>query len=162
MSRMAKTKSPTRTDSEPECSIERCLLVLSDRWSFLIMREALMADIERFADFQARLGIAPNVLTARLESLVDAGVMTKRSYQEPGKRRRQSYHLTAAGRDLVVPLVALQQWGDEHDPPSAGPSLERLSPTGSPVRVALLDTADELVSPEELAFARPAGWVGVE
>src|ERR1700755_3153661 len=113
------TTSRTKTDrrSEPDCSIERCLLVLSDRWSFLIMRESLMAGVERFADFQRARGIAPNVLTARLESLVDAGVMTKRAYQEPGSRTRRSYHLTPAGRDLPIPLPALQQWGDEHDPP---------------------------------------------
>jgi DNA-binding HxlR family transcriptional regulator len=157
---MATTKTPKRTNSEPQCSIERCLLVLSDRWSFLIMREALMAGVERFAEFQSKLGLAPNVLTTRLESLVDAGVMTRRSYQEPGRRRRQSYHLTSAGRDLMVPLVALQQWGDEHDPPSEGPSLERRSATGAAVRVALVDDADDVVSLEELVFARPADRVG--
>jgi DNA-binding HxlR family transcriptional regulator len=74
------TSPKTRAWWEPDCSIERCLLVLSDRWSFLIIREALMGAVGRFADFQKALGIAANVLTARLEQLVSAGVMTKRSY----------------------------------------------------------------------------------
>lgn len=152
MRTVANLKSPPRTADEPECSLERCLLVLSDRWSFLIMRDALMVGIERFADFQKSLGIAPNVLTARLEQLVDAGVMTKRSYQEPGARRRQSYHLTQAGRDLAVPFAALQEWGDEHDPPRGGPSMERVSPTGAKVRVGLLDGANSPVPRYDFRF----------
>lgn len=116
-----------------------------------------MAGVERFADFQKTLGIAPNVLTARLEQLVNAGVMTRRSYQEPGSRRRQSYHLTQAGRDLAVPLAALQQWGDDHNPPRGGPSVMRRSPSGSPVRVGFLDQDDSVVQQDELSFvaARP-------
>jgi DNA-binding HxlR family transcriptional regulator len=127
MSPATETRRP-----EPVCSTERCLGVLADRWSFLIIREALMAGAERFADFQRALGIAPNVLTDRLEHLVKAGVLTKRSYQEPGSRTRRSYHLTPAGRDLAVPLAALQQWGDLHDPPSTGPSVLRRSRSGKP------------------------------
>ncbi len=113
-----------------------------------------MAGVERFADFQRALGIAPNVLTARLERPVDAGVMTKRSYQEPGSRRRQSYHLTQAGKDLAVPLAALQQWGDVHDPPPRGPSVERRSAAGGLVRVGFLDDADNVVPLSELSFVR--------
>jgi DNA-binding HxlR family transcriptional regulator len=137
---------------EPDCSIERCLNVLSDQWSFLIIREALMAGIERFADFQQRLGIAPNVLSHRLERLVDSGVLTKRSYQEPGSRARRSYHLTPSGKDLAIPLAALQQWGDQHVPRRSGPTVERRTPSGSPVRVGFLDDADNPVAPEDCAF----------
>src|SRR5262249_46785959 len=107
---MPRTPSTPKTDRhrEPDCSIERCLQVLSDRWSFLILREALRDGVTRFADFQRNLGIAPNVLTNRLDNLVAAGVLTKRAYQEPGSRTRFSYHATAAGQDLVVILAALQ------------------------------------------------------
>ncbi len=140
------------TATEPDCSIDRCLFVLSDRWSFLILRDALMAGVTKFADFQKSLGIAPNVLTSRLENLVDAGVMTKRSYQEPRSRKRQSYHLTDAGRDLAIPLAAIQQWGDEHDPPRDGPSVERRSPSGGLVRVGFIDEADEPLSADDLSF----------
>lgn len=153
------TSARAQRQSEPDCSIERCLLALSDRWSFLIMREALMGGVERFADFQKALGIAPNILTDRLERLVSAGVMTRRSYQEPGSRTRRSYHLTQAGKDLAVPLAALQQWGDVHNPPRSGPSVERRSPTGGPVRVGFLDEADHVVPLGDLSFVRAARGV---
>jgi DNA-binding HxlR family transcriptional regulator len=144
--------SKTLGRSEPDCSVERCLTALSDRWSFLIMRDALMVGIERFADFQKSLGIAPNILTARLENLVDAGLMTKRSYQEPGSRQRQSYHLTQAGKDLALPFAALQQWGDTHKPHSQGPSQERRSASGAALRVGLLDDNDQPVAVSDLTF----------
>lgn len=111
-----------------------------------------MAGVERFADFQKSLGIAPNILTDRLEHLVAAGVMTKRSYKEPGARTRRSYHLTQAGKDLAVPLAALQQWGDVHKPPRGGPSVERRSSSGARVHVCFLDEADSPVPQEDLTF----------
>ncbi len=138
--------------AEPDCSVERCLEILSDRWCFLIMRDALMAGIERFADFEESLGIASNVLTARLEHLVDSGVMVKRSYQEPGARRRQSYHLTPAGKELALPFAALQQWADAYEPHPEGPSVERVSPSGVPLRVGLLDEAGQPVDTRDLTF----------
>ena len=146
----------------PDCSIERSLQVLSDRWSFLIMRDALMAGIERFGDFQRSLEIAPNILTARLEHLVESGLMIKRSYQEPGARRRQSYHLTQAGRDLALPFAALQQWGDEHEPHRDGPSMERRSAAGASLHVGLLDDADRPVRTGDLAFVPTARMLGRE
>jgi DNA-binding HxlR family transcriptional regulator len=113
-----------------------------------------MAGVERFADFQRRLGIAPNVLSQRLERLVDSGVMTKRSYQEPGSRARRSYHLTQSGRDLAIPLAALQQWGDQHVPRRSGPTVVRRTASGSDVRVGFLDDADNPVPPEDCAFVK--------
>ncbi|MFD8970737.1 hypothetical protein ACFV0C_38145 [Streptomyces sp. NPDC059568] len=68
--------------------------------------------------------------------------MAKRSYREPGTRTRRSYHLTQSGRDLAVPLAALQ----------VGPSVERRSPSGDQVRVGFLDEADGPVAQEDLAF----------
>jgi DNA-binding HxlR family transcriptional regulator len=120
----------------------------------------LMAGIERFGDFQRSLGIAPNILTARLEHLVESGLMIKRSYQEPGARRRQSYHLTQAGRDLALPLAALQQWGDEHEPHRDGPSMERRSAAGASLHVGLLDDADRPVRTGDLAFVPTARMLG--
>jgi DNA-binding HxlR family transcriptional regulator len=142
------------------CSIERFLGVLTDRWSFLILREALMGGVERFADFQRALGIAPNVLTDRLDHLVKAGVLTKRSYQEPGSRARRSYHLTPAGRDLAIPLAALQQWGDLHDPPRGGPSVLRRTRSGRPVQVAFVDDNGAAVPLGELAFVEAGTAAG--
>jgi DNA-binding HxlR family transcriptional regulator len=141
---------------EPVCSIERCLQILSDRWSFLILREALFSGVTRFADFERKLGIAPNVLTDRLESLVAAGVLTRRAYQVPGSRTRFSYHPTPAGHDLAVPLAALQQWGDEHNPPPAGPTVVRRSAAGKAVRVGFLDEGDQAVPASDVVFVKTA------
>ena len=92
------------SDIEP-CAIARSLGVLGERWTFLIVREALWG-ATRFGEFRDALGVAPDVLTARLARLVDAGVMEKVPYQEPGSRQRWAYELTPAGRDLQVVLGA--------------------------------------------------------
>jgi DNA-binding HxlR family transcriptional regulator len=134
------------------CSIERCLESLSDRWSFLIMRESLLDGVNRFTDFERRLAIAPNILSDRLDQLVKAGLLAQRSYQEPGSRTRRSYHPTPAGRDLALPLAAMQQWADEHDPPASGPTVVRRSSDGRTVRVALVDEAHAPVPIDHLVF----------
>src|SRR5258705_8836225 len=85
------------------CSIARSLGVLGERWTFLILREA-MDGVTRFAQFRDALGIAPDVLTDRLTTLVDYGVMTRAPYQEPGSRSRYAYTLTPAGEELHVAL----------------------------------------------------------
>ena len=90
------------------------------------------------------------------------GLMIKRSYQEPGARRRQSYHLTQAGRDLALPFAALQQWGDEHEPHRDGPSMERRSSAGATLHVGLLDDADRPVRTGDLAFAPTARMLSRE
>jgi DNA-binding HxlR family transcriptional regulator len=149
-----QTSSRPQVRPEPLCSIERSLQFLSDRWSFCILREALLFRVTRFADFQSILGIAPNVLSNRLDTLVKAGVLTKRAYQEPGARKRFSYHATPAGEELVVALAALQQWGDEHNAPRKGPTLARRSPAGKPVRVAFLDDDNKALPVSEVAFIK--------
>ena len=105
---------------DSSCSIARSLGVLGERWTFLILREAF-SGLSRFAEFRDSLGIAPDVLTDRLSTLVKYGVLEKAAYQEPGARARSAYLLTLAGRQLFVVLAALQQWGDgEYSPAVAG------------------------------------------
>lgn len=126
--------------------------MLGERWTLLILRE-LFAGVHRFADLRAVLGIAPNLLSARLKTLVDAGVIVPREYQEPGSRVRESYHLTATGRQLRLCLAALQQWGDEFLPRPSGPSaLRRTRDTDRPVRVAFLDDDDHEVPSDDVTF----------
>jgi hypothetical protein len=80
------------------------------------------------------------VLTERLNTLVEYGVMTREAYQEPGRRTRYEYHLTDAGRQLHVVIGGLQQWADAHLPWQEGPTVVRQSrTTGKPVRVAFVD-----------------------
>jgi len=144
------------TEKDRMCSIARSLEVLGERWTFLILREAL-SGTTRFADFRSELGMAPDVLSNRLATLVDAGVMEKQPYREPGARVRDSYHLTPAGRDLQLVLSALQQWGDEHRPYELGPTIVRRTVDGDrPVHVGFIDDTGREVPLEGVAFVRTA------
>jgi DNA-binding HxlR family transcriptional regulator len=134
------------------CSIARTLGVVGERWTFLILREAFLG-ASRFAEFRGRLGVAPDVLSDRLATLVEYGVMEREPYREPGARSRFAYRLTPAGRELQVVLSALQQWGDEHLPHPEGPTmLRRVRGTDCPVRVGYLDDGGHEVPPAEVAI----------
>jgi DNA-binding HxlR family transcriptional regulator len=125
---------------DSRCSIARTLGVLGERWTFLILREAFLG-ATRFAEFRDRLGIAPDVLSDRLSTLTEYGVLRREPYQEPGERSRFAYRLTEAGQELQVILGALQQWGDEHLPHPEGPSMlrRRSGPGGAPLHVGYID-----------------------
>ena len=143
--------------TQQTCSIARSLEVLGERWTFLILREAL-SGTSRFADFRAALGVAPDVLSDRLATLVAAGVLEKRPYREPGARARHSYHPTPAGRELQVVLGALQQWGDAHRPYEPGPTVVRRTVDDRPVRVAFVDDEGREVAPDAVRFVRTATY----
>lgn len=139
-------------DDEPACSIERSLQILGERWSLLVLRE-IFAGRHRFAEIQSSLGVAPNLLSARLKLLVEAGVLRTRTYQDPGSRHRLSYHLTRAGEELRIVLAALQQWGDHHRPRPSGPSvLRRTRSTGEVVGVGFVDEEGREVPYADVAF----------
>jgi DNA-binding HxlR family transcriptional regulator len=91
------------------CSIARALTVVGERWTLSIVREAF-AGAHRFDDFRKRLGIARNILSARLRSLVEHGVLERRAYQQSPPRFE--YRLTPMGNDLYPVLVSLLGWGD--------------------------------------------------
>src|ERR1700729_4271748 len=134
------------------CSIERTLGLLGERWTFLILREAFLG-AARFVEFRDRLGVAPDVLTDRLATLVEYGVLEREPYREPGAGSRFAYRLTPAGRELQVVLSALQQWGDEHLPRPEGPSmLRRVRGTDGPVHVGYLDDEGREVPPANVAI----------
>jgi DNA-binding HxlR family transcriptional regulator len=95
------------------CSIERTLDIVGEKWTFLVLREAF-SGVRRFADMQAITGAPRQVLSARLARLVDEGLLRKEPYREPGQRQRDEYRLTEKGRDLYPLLVALMHWGDKH------------------------------------------------
>lgn len=94
--------------SDAACPIARTLDVVGDWWSLLVVREAMLG-VTRFDDFQARLGIARNILTARLKTLEERGVLERALYQE--RPPRHEYRLTAKGEALVPVLIALGIWG---------------------------------------------------
>ncbi|MET9877115.1 helix-turn-helix domain-containing protein [Actinacidiphila glaucinigra] len=143
---------------ETVCSIARTLEVVGDKWTLLVLREAALRGVTRFADFRRELGIAPDLLTGRLGSLVDEGIMEKRPYREPGSRTRYSYHLTPAGEELRLILAALQQWGDAHRTPARGPAhLRRSAAGGRPVSVAFVDDAGTVLPVTDVEFAPSQG-----
>jgi DNA-binding HxlR family transcriptional regulator len=105
--------------TEVACQVIRTLDVVGEKWSLLIVRDLLRGST-RFSEFRTSLGVPTDVLTARLGTLVDRGIVEKRPYREEGARERFSYHLTPAGEGLRVVLAALIQWGDEFDPAPTG------------------------------------------
>ena len=114
------------------CSIARSLEVIGERWSLLIIRDALFAGSKRYSDFQRTLGIATNVLRDRLDGFIEAGIMRRHRYSE--QPELYEYLLTEKGRDLALALIALTQWGDRWAAPDGPPILYSHSPCGSPVR----------------------------
>jgi DNA-binding HxlR family transcriptional regulator len=119
-----------RTYDTQNCSAARALELVGERWSLLIIRDALFGRT-RFGDFQRGLGVAPNILTARLDSFVAAGLMERRRYsQHPG---HYEYLLTAKGRDLAPVIVALTAWGDRHAAPGGPPVIYQHTTCGSQI-----------------------------
>ncbi len=92
------------------CSIAQSLELIGEWWTLLILRDSFFG-IRRFDDFVSRLGISRNVLTNRLDTLVEAGILERRVYDKA--RSRYDYVLTDKGRALWPVMTALRQWGDE-------------------------------------------------
>ena len=102
------------------CSVARAMDLLGERWTMLIMREAFYG-VRRFSDMQRNLGIARNILSTRLQTLVRSGILERRLYQE--EPERFEYRLTQAGRDLYPAVIAIMKWGDEYLADQAGPPV---------------------------------------
>jgi DNA-binding HxlR family transcriptional regulator len=104
---------PLRSDwSDRPCPVARSLDVLGDPWVVLILRDA-MTGARRYEQFRSSLGVADNVLTRRLRTMVDAGLLHKVPYRAE-HRTHEEYHLTEAGADLLPVLNALVLWGEKH------------------------------------------------
>jgi DNA-binding HxlR family transcriptional regulator len=127
------------------CSIARALELVGERWTLLIVRDAFLG-LRRFDQFQENLGIASNVLTSRLDRLVEAGVFERVRYQQ--RPDRYEYTLTERGLALRTPLLALMQWGDGIS--GNPPRLVRRKGDGSPVVAALVGADGESVDPGEI------------
>jgi DNA-binding HxlR family transcriptional regulator len=93
------------------CPIARSLPCVGDAWSLLILRDA-HAGLTRFDQFRKSLGIAPTILTRRLATLTQEGLLQKRLYSE--RPPREDYLLTAAGRDFLPVLFMIGEWGRQH------------------------------------------------
>jgi DNA-binding HxlR family transcriptional regulator len=93
------------------CPVASTLEIIGERWTILILRDVFLG-IRRFEELQRSLGVARNILQARLERLVEYGILVKRPYQE--RPLRHEYRLTEKGADLWPVLVSLVQWGDRY------------------------------------------------
>ena len=111
-----------RTYEDQNCSIARTLEVLGDRWTMLVMRDAFLR-VRRFEDFQRELGIARNVLTDRLNRLVEEGILERVRYQN--RPARFEYRLTEKGIDLWPVMMTMMQWGDRYYAPEGRPRIIR-------------------------------------
>jgi DNA-binding HxlR family transcriptional regulator len=120
-----------KTYDSQVCSIARALEVVGERWSLLIIRDALFAGSTRYSDFQRSLGIATNILKARLDGFVAAGIMQRHQYSD--QPELYEYLLTDKGRDLAPALIALTGWGDRWAAPDGPPVLYRHTVCGSGV-----------------------------
>jgi DNA-binding HxlR family transcriptional regulator len=105
-----------RTYEREHCSAARALEVVGERWSLLIIRNAMFAGATRFTEFQRMLGIAPNILANRLDRFVEAGIMRIAEGQDA-----HEYVLTGKGRDLQPVIIALTEWGDRYAAPEGPP-----------------------------------------
>ncbi|MBS4044870.1 MAG: helix-turn-helix transcriptional regulator [Alphaproteobacteria bacterium] len=106
--------------NEADCPIARALDAVGDWWSLLIVRDAMFG-LRRFGEFQKSLGMAKNILTARLRGLVAAGIL-----DAVPNGAHNDYVLTRKGRDLFTVLVALRQWGETHQFPEGACPVELL------------------------------------
>ncbi len=123
------------------CSVAAALEIVGEPWTLLILRDAYQ-QVRRFEEFQRHLGIARNILTARLKKLVDHGILLKVQYQD--RPRRFEYRLSDKGAALFPVIVCLKEWGDRYgDKASYGPPLDLVDKsTGEVVRPALIDQAN--------------------
>jgi DNA-binding HxlR family transcriptional regulator len=128
------------------CSIARALEIVGERWTLLIIRDALFG-LRRFDQFQESLGIARNVLTDRLNWLVDEGIFERVRYGE--RPIRYEYQLTSKGRDLLLPITAFGQWGDKYLSPQP-PTLLRRKSDGKQVVAALVAKGSSVLRAEQV------------
>src|ERR687885_420357 len=133
------------------CSVAGTLAVVGEKWSLLVLREAFLG-VRRFADFQRNLGAPRAVLTDRLATLVEQGILRRVPYQAEGERQRLEYRLTTKGVDLYPTLVALMRWGDKYlaeDAPA--PLVLEHRDCGAPVHLALTcEDGHEIGGPREV------------
>ena len=136
------------------CSVARTGAIIGDPWTLLVLRD-LFNGVHRFDDITGHLGIARNVLTRRLATLTDAGLVDRVPYREPGHRERHEYRLTDAGRDLLPVILALVAWGDRHLAPDGSPMVVEHRGCGEPVVLELRCAAGHDVDPRAGLRARP-------
>jgi DNA-binding HxlR family transcriptional regulator len=142
--------------AEFNCSLARTADLIGDKWTLLILRDAFYG-FSKFADFKQRLGITQTVLSARLQGLVEAGILER--VQEKAEVERYRYKLTQAGADLLPVIVAIVQWGDRWVFGETGPPVILKSrKSGRQIQaIEIRDNAKNAVQLRDLAFSPGPG-----
>ena len=141
------------------CPIERTLGLLGPQSTILVLREAFYG-ATRFDEFTARTALTDATTSARLRDLVLAGLLERRPYQEPGKRRRDEYVLTPPGAALMPAIFALLEWANEHAPPPYPPAMQH-DGCGEPVSIEARCAAGHLVGADDIVVTA-AGPFGLD
>ena len=97
--------------SRDNCAVGNTLSIIGERWTLLVIREAFLG-VRRFEQLQRNTGVARNILSDRLNTLVAHGVLRRELYQE--RPQRYEYRLTEAGLDLYPVLLSMMEWGSRH------------------------------------------------
>lgn len=134
------------------------MAILGEKWTVVVLRE-VFTGVRRFDDMRQRTGIPRQVLTNRLATLVDEGVMRRVPYQDPGARVRHEYRLTEKGFNLYPVLVAVREWGDRYLADPEGPPLATVHrDCGADVRAQLrCDAGHDVESPRDVLPAPGPG-----
>lgn len=141
------------------CPIARSLERVGEWWSILILRDAFYG-LTRFDEFQKSLDIAPNMLTRRLNALVEEGLLERHLYCE--KPPRHEYRLTQRGRDFRPVLLALLAWGNKHFAPEGESVMLVDADTGARVEPVLYDSASgRPIGAQHVIGAGPAADEGI-
>jgi DNA-binding HxlR family transcriptional regulator len=143
---------PYRPFSDQNCSIARALELVGERWTLLVMREVMLGN-RRFAEIKRNVGVAPNILSDRLQTLVEHGLLERRLYSEHPES--YEYIPTRKGIDINPALMALKQWGDDHAAPAGPPRVSVHVSCGHDTRAQLsCSHCGEVIGRGEL-MARP-------
>ena len=149
----AHRESPHSAWTNADCPIARAINIVGNRSAFLMLREAFYGTT-RFDDFARGAEVSESIAAARLKEFVEAGLLERRPYQEPGSRTRYEYHLTEMGYDFYPVIAGLAQWGMKW--PGPVPAVARLGIThkdcGAPISVELTCTNGHTVSDREIAL----------
>ena len=149
---------PIQAFSDLNCSIARPLSILGERWALLVLRDVFLGR-RRFDEMQESLGVASNVLSQRLATLTEEGILERRAYSEHPERFE--YRLTKKGLDLQPVLLALLAWGDRYMA-EEGPPLEQVHTACDHAfhAVPTCSQCGEAVVPSEVKSRPGPGWRG--
>jgi DNA-binding HxlR family transcriptional regulator len=159
---LGRSMTSTRGDQAQAVSLDsiyRTGEVVGDAWSWLVMREAVLYDVRRFSQFQARLGIARATLTARLRQLTSGALLTERP-QSSGPE----YHPTESGRDFLACLMVAMRWGDRwHFEERSRPTAAVHDCCGEPLEAVLrCGACDDVISAHDVTARRPGPFTASE